>query len=262
MTGVFIKLFLCYNVCVMADYKVRGIVLKTSDYKDNDKIIKLYSLEQGKINAVMRGVKKAKAKMKIAAQVFCFGEYVLLGSGDFPVVTGSAVEESFFSLCTDPDKFSAAAAVIELTEKAVPPFESNPQIFLLLLKTMNELLKVSAESENVRARCRLILLSFMLKLFGLSGFKIKFDKCCVCGGDFFGPRAFDFIAGGAACKRCAGYNSAPVTPLCCGIMAAANNCDTDRLDTLAMDEAGVEEGIALCKTLSERVFECRLLSLN
>jgi len=61
------------------DIKVRGIVLKASDYKDDDKLLRLYTLEQGKIGAVMRGVKKAKARLKIASQIFCFGEYLLTG---------------------------------------------------------------------------------------------------------------------------------------------------------------------------------------
>ncbi len=245
----------------MSEIKVRGIVLKASDYKDNDKIIRLYTLEQGKINAVMRGVKKAKAKMKIPAQVFCFSEYVLTGSGDLPVVTGCAVEESFFSLCADPDKFAAAAAVVELVDKAVPAAESNPQIFVLVLKTLNELLKLPSAGGSAYERCRLTLLNFMLKLLGLCGFKVKTEKCGICGGAFYGARAFDISAGGAACKRCAGYNSVPVSALCCGIMAAAGNCDTDRLNTLILDAAGVEEALNICKILAESVFECRLLSM-
>lgn len=248
----------------MTDFKARGIVLKTSDYKDNDKIIRLYTLEQGKINAVMRGVKKAKAKLKIPAQVFCFGEYLLSGRGEYPVVTGCTVEESFFSLCRDPDKFAAAAAVMELTEKAVPQSESNPQIFLQILKTMKELLKAGGEGEDgaAGADCRVILLNFMLKMFRLCGYNLKLEKCCVCGEKFLRERRFDFGAGGVACKNCAGFGWAGMSPLCNGVMLAAGNCDTDRLGTLRLDAAGVEEALNLSRLIAENVFECRIMSLG
>ncbi|MBP5193572.1 MAG: recombination protein O N-terminal domain-containing protein [Clostridia bacterium] len=37
--------------------KVRAVVLRGVDYKDNDKILTLFSLESGLITAAIRGVK-------------------------------------------------------------------------------------------------------------------------------------------------------------------------------------------------------------
>ena len=123
--------------------KVRGIVVRAADYKDSDKIIRLYTLEQGKLGVLMRGVKKRGAKLKIAAQPFCFGEYLLSGNKDFPLTTGCTVEESFFSLAADPDIFMAAAAVMEILDKCVPEHESNPALFVQTLRTMKALLKAN-----------------------------------------------------------------------------------------------------------------------
>ena len=44
--------------------KVRGIVVKTSDYKDNDKLINMVTFELGRITVLARGVKKNTAKLK------------------------------------------------------------------------------------------------------------------------------------------------------------------------------------------------------
>ena len=59
------------------DYKTDALVLRASDYGENDKIVTLFSLQYGKISAALKGVKKAGAKLKFAAQPFCFAEYVL-----------------------------------------------------------------------------------------------------------------------------------------------------------------------------------------
>ena len=56
---------------------VNGLMLKSADYKENDKILTLLTAEKGKITAGIKGVRKAKAKLKFAAQPFCFAEYVL-----------------------------------------------------------------------------------------------------------------------------------------------------------------------------------------
>ena len=41
----------------MASIKVRGIVLGGTNYKEKDKLIKLYTLEKGKMTVTMRGVR-------------------------------------------------------------------------------------------------------------------------------------------------------------------------------------------------------------
>ena len=237
------------------DTKVHGIVLRASDYKDDDKLIRLYTLEQGKIGAVMRGVKKAKAKLKIAAQVFCFGEYILSGRGSLPTVIGCTIEESFFSLSSDPDKFAAAASVMEITDRALPDAESNPQIFIQILKTLKELLMNFSE---VRLKCKTILLNFMLEFLKLSGYGLKLEKCCVCGDKYLRERRFDFSSGGVVCRPCAAYDAVKISPLCNAVMLAVQKCETERLNTLNMDINGIEEALSLCVQTAERVFEITL----
>ena len=234
------------------DLKLRGIVIKASDYKDDDKLIRLYTLEQGKLGAVSRGVKKANAKLKIPAQVFCFGEYLLSGRGSLPTVTGCTVEESFFSLSSDPDKFAAAASVMEILDKALPDNESNPPIFIQALKTMKELLRVG--------NSKLILLNFMLQFLKLSGYDLKLEKCRVCGEKNLRERRFEFSAGGVVCRRCASFDAVKISPLCNAVMLAAQRCETDRLNTLDLDAGGIEEGLSLCRQTAERVFEITLKS--
>ena len=52
------------------DVKTEAIVLQTLDYKDNDKLLTLFSPTLGKITAGIRGVKKPKARLAFAAQPF------------------------------------------------------------------------------------------------------------------------------------------------------------------------------------------------
>ena len=46
--------------------KVTGVVISSKDYKEKDKLISLFTVEEGLVYASMRGVRGDKAKMKSA----------------------------------------------------------------------------------------------------------------------------------------------------------------------------------------------------
>ena len=97
----------------MNDIKVNALMLRAVDYLENDKILTLLTAERGKITAGIKGVRKAGAKLKFAAQPFCFAEYVLAGRGGRYTVTQASEGESFYELRCNIDKFYAASAVCE-----------------------------------------------------------------------------------------------------------------------------------------------------
>ena len=63
------------------EIKVDALVLRTADFGENDKMLTLFSLQRGKLSAAAKGVRKAGAKLRFAAQPFCFAEYVLAEKG-------------------------------------------------------------------------------------------------------------------------------------------------------------------------------------
>ena len=84
---------------------VNALVLRAVDYKDNDKILTLYSLERGKITAGIKGVKKSGAKLKFASEPFAFCEFVLAEKQGRYTVIGATYIDSFFSLRTSLIKY-------------------------------------------------------------------------------------------------------------------------------------------------------------
>ena len=76
------------------DIKTEGIVLRATDYKENDKLLTLFTPSLGKITAGIRGVKKAKAKLNFAAQPFAFCEYILAERGGRYTVTPLLAQHS------------------------------------------------------------------------------------------------------------------------------------------------------------------------
>ena len=121
------------------EIKTDAIVLQTIDYKDNDKILTLFSPTMGRLTAGIRGVKKPTAKLAFSAQPFCFAEYVLAEKGGRYTVTGAYLHESFFSLRYDIVRFYAACAAAEVCLSILFENERYDGLFIGLVECLKAL---------------------------------------------------------------------------------------------------------------------------
>ena len=172
-------------------------MLRGVDYKDNDKMLTLYSVERGIIGAGIRGVKKPSAKLKFAAQPFCFAEYLLSVNGERITVIGATELESFYNLRLDIPSFYMASAISEYLLKCAGE-ESDEPLFMLAI---NALKKLNFSSEGKLA----VLADFLLKALDLAGYGIRGSACEKCSlpahlGEF---AYFDFEKGVLLCEECA-----------------------------------------------------------
>lgn len=109
-----------------------GIVIKAMDYKEYDKLMKILTVDGGIITAVIKGVKKPKAKLKFACQPFSFCEFTVTKRTDFYTVINASQIESLHALTNDIDKFMCASLMLEGTEYAVGDTRQ-PDKFIQLL---------------------------------------------------------------------------------------------------------------------------------
>ena len=170
------------------EIKTEAIVLQAIDYKDNDKLLTLFSAEFGKITAGIRGVKKPKARLAFAAQPFCFAEYVLAEKGGRYTVTGAYLHESFFSLRTDIVRFYAACALAEVCRTILPENEHYENLFIGLIEGLKAL--SLAEDDPAEA-----VISFLLIALRESGYPIDLSYLEECDGDVGEKLWFDFADG-------------------------------------------------------------------
>ena len=176
------------------EQKVDALVLRTADYGENDKIVTLFSLQKGKISASLKGVKKAGAKLKFAAQPFCFAEYVLTGKGERNTVISAALTDGFYPLREDIGKFYAAACVLGVCDTLLFDGIVNEELFLRTVNTLKEMC-VSDEADA--------LVSFMISALGLSGYGLALEHCGGCGKELSGRMFFDLRDGCFYCSDCA-----------------------------------------------------------
>lgn len=189
----------------MEGIRVNALMLRAVDYGENDKILTLLTAELGKISAGIKGVKKAGAKLKFAAQPFCFAEYVLSKRGERYTVTNASETESFYEIRTDINKFYAASAVCESANSLTYGGEEDNAIFTLAVQALSNI----CNGDECSA-----LIKFLLSALSASGYTIGLDNCSECGSPLTSAdkMRFDLNAGTFTCWDCGtGYGTSGVT---------------------------------------------------
>lgn len=185
---------------------VSALCLRCVDYKDNDKMATLYTLERGKIGVGARGVKKAGAKLNFCVQPFCFAEYTLNERSGRYTVTGASEIGNFYKLRLNVRAFYAACVISEFLLKFTEEDQPDGELFACTIKAVEDLCADNADTSAV-------LIKFLSDAFGLLGYGAEFSACGVCGDAEIGSRAFfDFGAGVSVCENCAGAGVTEIKP--------------------------------------------------
>ena len=176
------------------EVKVNAFVIKSIDYKDNDKLLTLYSLESGKITATIKGVKKSGAKLKFASEPFCFAEYILAQkNGRYTVINASYID-SFYNLRLDLKKYYACAVVSEILNYFAEPDVSDKTLFSLAINTIKD---ICYKSEEILTLC-----SFLHGVINALGYGVSEYACASCGSVISGRVFFNFKNGVFSCQNC------------------------------------------------------------
>lgn len=155
-------------------YKTSGVVIRTCDFGEADRIITLFTADFGKLKAVVKGVRKTKSRYGSAAELLTYDKVFLFGrpGHDLYRLTQCQILQPFKHLKSDLNKLSCGACLAELVDNLTPDHEKSDEIFQLLLTSL-AMIEKNEDSKK-------ILNLFMVRLFTLIGWKFRLDLCSSC----------------------------------------------------------------------------------
>ena len=234
------------------DVTTKALALKATDYKENDKLILLYSLEYGKITVHAKGIRKNTAKLKFCSDQFCFGQYELAKVDDRYTLKTCDQLESFYSLREDVVTYYAACSVAECLANYTEVGQSEPQVFVETLKALQALV-TGTEPLTVTLR-------FILGFLQLQGFKLEFDRCSVCGQK--SRKLFlDLQRGSLVCDGCRSVDSSPVSPRAVAACQMLDGMPYEKLNNLTFSLDILKDALRVCYKYISHSFS-PLRSLN
>src|SRR5919204_402317 len=114
-------------------YSTPAIVLRQRKLGDADKILTLYTANLGKIEAVAKGVRKARSRLAGHVEPLSQATFLLAKGKTLDVVTQVQTIEPFQALRDDLDRLSRGLYACELLEKFTEPREPHFDLYRLLL---------------------------------------------------------------------------------------------------------------------------------
>lgn len=214
----------------MEQIKTKCIVTWYTDYRDNDRMLSLFSAEKGRLDAKARSCRKATSPLLPAAQPFVYGEFVLFSSREKLTVDQCEVLESFYPLREDVERFAAASLACALCRGAVQEGEGNEALFSLLYHTLS-FLAYGKSSPKDMTSC------FLIRFLSLIGYRPAITHCALCGRDMRGDKVlhFDLEKGGALCHACA-FTSKAVDPVLLEAMRRMLLLEEEQMDRVKFKE--------------------------
>lgn len=173
--------------------KIEGIILRTNDYGESNKIITFFSRELGKFSAVARGAKKPNSRLASVSQPFTYGNFLCtIGSGLGTVHQGEIIH-SLRQIKEDIFLTAYSSYIVELTDKSTEEKKKNPFLFEMVLQTLLYI--------NEGYDPDIIKNIFEMKMLQVLGYRPILDQCVICGSKE-GPFSFSVKEGGLICERC------------------------------------------------------------
>lgn len=177
-----------------------GIVLRTSNYRDHDRMLTLLTLEHGCIEVLSRGCRRPKSPLMSCSELFVCGEYNLYRSKSQYLLNNCELEDNFYPLRLSPERFSVASYMASLCRAYVREEDESSRVYALLLKGLYYL------SYDKAISLRATTGAFLLLLADASGYRPRMKNCVLCGKplNYSEQQIFDFDIeeGGLCCSSC------------------------------------------------------------
>jgi len=182
--------------------KAKGVVIKETQYNDNDKILTVLTDEYGKISCMAKGAKKTNSALLAPCQFLVYSEFVLYKGTNFYHINSAEIIDTFYNLRIDYDKLQTAYEVTKLLYQSVCEGEEAKEILSLFLNTLYVIGNKDMEESFV-------LSIFKLKLISLLGFMPDVVTCNTCGQTMLNKEVknyyYSVLENVAYCEKC--YNN-------------------------------------------------------
>lgn len=176
-------------------FETKAVVIKTQDFKENDKLVWFYTEKLGKITAVVRGAKKSKSKFLSLTLPLCYGEYVVFKGKNLYTLQEGKIVNSFQGLLNDLYKLTYSSYLCELIDIACDNDEINVALFRNLVTTLYLLNTDALDYE-------LLIRAFELRLLKETGYDLNLDNCSICRKKISSSNYISLSYYGGVCDEC------------------------------------------------------------
>ncbi len=183
--------------------KVEAVIISHKDFGEADRLIRLFSLEHGKLSAIAKGARKIRSRKAAHIEPFTYTALVLAKGQTFWIITQADTKAGYPGIREDLRKTAKAAYVLELADQLTGDEQPEPAIFHLITETLQ---RIDAVEDPFNA-----VLNFELRMLDFSGFRPDFFHCAGCHKEIQPQDQFFSVQqGGVLCPACGKLDGSPI----------------------------------------------------
>ena len=171
---------------------VEGIVVNNTPFKENSKIISIFTKDMGIISCVSKGCKNLKSKLRLPSEKFAYGVFHMYykENGLSTLIDGD-IKDYFINIKSDIVKISYLTYICELSTNVYKE-SSSEEIYSLMESAILKL----EEGHNPKIITNILELQFLNYL----GINLNLDNCVKCGSSKV--VTLSLSKGGYICANC------------------------------------------------------------
>ena len=178
-------------------YRTQAIVIGHTEFGEADRMIKLFTLDKGKITAISKGIRKIRSRKAGHLEPFTQVDLFLAKGRNLDIITQAETIDAHLGIRDDLQRVAYASYIMEVLDRFTYEEGENASMFKLLENTLSRI----EDRTNLETGVHF----FEIRLLDLLGFRPQLFECIDCSekiidqDQFFSP-----LAGGVACPKCGG----------------------------------------------------------
>lgn len=184
----------------MPTYNDYGIILNSLDYGEADKILNIYTKENGLVKAICKGAKKINNKFRGKVDKLSCAFFQFAKGKNLDIVNDCSQINGFPLLRSDLLRLTYGILFLEVINGFAHEQDTESAfIYKLLYEGLNHLQTVEDPS--------LFSINFIMENLTIHGYKPQFDSCVMCNEEITIKKTiinypFSSVLGGLLCEAC------------------------------------------------------------
>ena len=176
-------------------YRVTAIVLRRRDLGEADRLLTIFTREQGRIRVVAKGARRSSSRSSGHLEPFGLSRLLIARTRGLDIISQAESIAQFPRLRESEVAIATAGYIAELLDTLVPEHEAHPAIF--------DGTRAALELLDAGSDALLVRLAQQLGMLRALGYHPRLTNCLQCGRDIQpGGNAFA-PDGGVVCVHCA-----------------------------------------------------------
>jgi DNA repair protein RecO (recombination protein O) len=155
--------------------ETEGLILRSYALSEADKIVVLFTREEGLVRGVAKGARRLKSRFGSSLEPFTIVQIEFFRKGERELVSVQRMDlvKSYFDIASNPDFLQKFAYLAEVLMAFTPPHDVDETLYRMVKSCLD------TAAENID-RLPEIALYFELWLLRLGGYLPDWSKCDVC----------------------------------------------------------------------------------